>query len=97
MLRRIDSSEWLSKLLVDISSYVSRYRGLPLLVGTGFLIASFLLFGLVLLSLVLAEIAATAWLWFCVPLACLHIGLLVFFIGVMSATPLGAGYHSSDR
>lgn len=96
MLRRIDSSEWLSKILVDISSYVSRYRGLPLIAGLAFIIASFLLFGLVLLSLVLAEIAASAWLWFCLPLACLHIGLIIFLIGMMSATPLGPGYHTSD-
>ena len=97
MLRRIDSSEWLSKFLVDISSYVARYRGLPLLVGMGFLIASFLLFGLVILYLVLSDIAESAWLWFCLPVSCLHIGLLIILVGVMMAEPLGPGYHNTDR
>lgn len=96
MLQRFDSSERLSKFLVDFTSYFARYRGLPLLVGMTFLIGSFLTFGLVILYLVLADIAESAWLWLCMPLACLHIGLIIILLGLMMATPLGAGYHTND-
>lgn len=96
MLRRIDSSERLSNFLVRVSSTTARNRGLPLVVGTSFLIVSFLTFGLVLLSLVLSDNAPQAWLWICLPVTFLHIALFAFFTGVMLAVPLGEGYRDAD-
>lgn len=96
MLRRIDSSERLSNLLVNLSTSSARLRGLPLLAGTSILLLSFLSFGLVLLSLVLSDNASSAWLWLCLPISLLHLGLVVFFIGVMMAVPLGEGYRDTD-
>lgn len=97
MLRRIDSSKRLSDLLVQISTASARLRGLPLLIGTAILLLSLISFGLVLLSLVLSDIIASAWLWLCLPLGFLHLALLVFFVGVMIAVPLGEGYRDTEQ
>jgi hypothetical protein len=96
MLRRIDSSERLSNWLAQLSASSARLRGLPLLIGSGLLLLSFLGFALVILSLVASETASSSWLWLCVPIGLLHLALLIFFAGVMLAVPLGEGYRDTD-
>jgi len=96
MLRRIDSSKRLSIWLAQLSASSARLRGLPLLIGTGFLLLSLLSFGLVIVSLVISENASSSWLWLCLPVAFLHFALLIFFAGVMLAVPLGEGYRDTD-
>jgi ABC-type polysaccharide/polyol phosphate export permease len=96
MLRRIDSSERLSIRLAQLSASSARLRGLPLLIGSGLLLLSFLSFALVILSLVISDNAASGWLWLCLPVGLLHLSLLIFFAGVMLAVPLGEGYRDTD-
>jgi len=91
-LRRIDASPWLSERIDSLSSAMATQRGLPILIGTGLLIASFLAHGVVILLLVAYGSLSDSVYWLCIPFALLHIGLLTGFIGIMVATPLGQGY-----
>jgi ABC-type polysaccharide/polyol phosphate export permease len=97
MIRRIDRSERISRLLIQVSGVVARFRGLPLMVGTGVLFLSFISFGVVILALVLSDNAPSVWLWICVPLTLLHLALFAVFTGVMLAVPLGESYNDSER
>lgn len=97
MLRRLDSSPRLGNFLVKISTSTARLRGMPLLIGTGVLVLSFLAFGLVIVSLVLSDNASSSWLWLCLPVTLLHLALFIFFTGVMLAVPLGEGYRDNTK
>lgn len=93
MFRRIDESQGISEFIVWISTTLSAKRGLPMLVGVGFVIVSGLCIFLLFPLLVITKNIEAIWLVFCIPFLLLYIGLLTTFIGLMLATPLGEGYQ----
>jgi hypothetical protein len=92
---RIDSSPWLSNFINQISSSMATQRGLLLMIGTGLVIISLLSTALVLILMVSTSGYSSSLYLLCIPFALLHLGLLVGFIGMMLATPLGQGYKDN--
>lgn len=93
---RIDSSDSLSNLLNAFSSSMATQRGLLLMIGTGILIISLIVHGIVMMLLVFSDSFDRNLYWLCLPVALLHVGILVGFTGVMLATPLGQGYKDEN-
>lgn len=93
MLKRLDESGRLSRLLEVFSTALSSRRGLPMLVGFSFIIISFFCMALLLPLLVIADRIPSIWLWLCLPFGLLYAGILLGFLGFMLATPLGEGYQ----
>lgn len=93
---RVDSSDGLSNLLNAFSSSMATQRGLLLMVGTGILIVSLVVHGIVLVLLVTTDSFDRNLYWLCLPVTLLHVGILVGFTGVMLATPLGQGYKDES-
>lgn len=91
-VRRIDASEQLSGVINSLSSSMATQRGLPILVGTGFLVASVIAHALVLAILVSRDGYDRNLYWLCIPFTLLHVGILAGFTGTMLAIPLGQGY-----
>ena len=89
---RIDSSEGVGRLLVSVSNGLAAQRGLLLLIGTVLIALSLLAHAVVIGALVLSDAVASALAWLCLPLALLHLGLLIGLTGVLLAVPLGPGY-----
>lgn len=92
LISRLDSSPWLSKRIDTLSSAMATQRGLPIIIGTGLLIASFVAHGIVIVLLVSTEQFGGSLYWLCIPFTLLHLGILAGFTGTMLATPLGQGY-----
>jgi hypothetical protein len=90
--RRLDASERLSNLIGSLSSAMATQRGLPILVGTGLLVASLVAHAVVLVILVSSDGFDRNLYWLCIPFALLHLGILAGFTGTMLAIPLGQGY-----
>lgn len=88
----IDSSGRLSILINSLSSSMATQRGLLLVIGTGILLLSLVMSGVVLVVMVSSDKFDRSLYWLCLPLALLHVGVLAGFTGVMLATPLGQGY-----
>ncbi len=89
---RVDASARLGRLLVKVSSAMAARRGLLLLIGTGLVGLSLLAHGITIGALVLSDAVDSALAWLCLPLALLHLGLLLGFTGILLAVPLGPGY-----
>lgn len=94
MLKKFDQSPQISQFLRTISTAMAKRRGLPMLMGTLFLIASGLCFAVVIPALVISDNLPTPALWLCLPLALFYVGVIIGFIGFMLATPLGEEYRS---
>ena len=90
--RYVDSSGRLSNIINSLSSSMATQRGLLLVVGTGILLLSLVVSGVVMVLMVSTAEFDHSLYWLCVPLALLHVGVLAGFTGVMLATPLGQGY-----
>jgi hypothetical protein len=95
MLRPLDSSPRISRFLRWISTAMAKHRGLPMMVGTGLVIFSALVFGVVIPVLVASNRLDSTVLWLCLPLALLHLGIFVGFLGFMLSAPLGEAHRSS--
>jgi hypothetical protein len=93
LLRAIDQSPLLGKILSAISSGLALQRGLPMVVGTVFIILSLLTSAIILPLIVSSEAVADIWLLLCLPLFLLHIGILSALIGLMLSAPLGRAYR----
>ena len=95
LLGRLDRSPTLGRLIGRASSLMATQRGLLLMVGVVLLFVSVILHFLALVAMVSWGGMSEAVYWLCVPFAMLHVAVLVSFVGIMLATPLGQGY--SDR
>lgn len=93
VLRRVDASPRLGHVITALSSSIAPQRGVPLLVGAVLVVLSLLVSGLVTVLLVEAGRFDAGLYWLCIPAVLLHLGVLVGFIGVMLAAPLGQGYR----
>jgi len=91
-MTRLDSSAAAGRLLVSASNALAVRRGLLLLIGVGLIALSLLAHAVVVGALVLSDRVDPALAWLCVPLALLHLGLLIALTGIMLAVPLGPGY-----
>jgi hypothetical protein len=94
VLARIDESRKLSALINTLSSSMATQRGLLLMIGTGLVISSLIMHWLILVIMVASSSFDRHLYWLCVPFGMLHMGVLVGFIGIMFAVPLGQGYRS---
>jgi di/tricarboxylate transporter len=94
--RRLDSSGSLSVFINRLSSSMATQRGLLLMIGTGILIVSLIAHALVLFLLVMSDSFSSDLYWLCIPFGLLHMGVLVGFIGIMLAVPLGQGYKNDQ-
>ncbi len=92
-LRRVDASPRFGNVITALSSSIAPQRGVPLLVGTVLVVLSLLASGLVIALLVEAGRFDAGLYWLCIPAVLLHLGVLVGFIGIMLAVPLGQGYR----
>jgi hypothetical protein len=90
--RRLDASDRLSNLIGSLSSAMATQRGLPILVGTGLLVASLIAHAVVLVILVSSDGFDRNLYWLCIPFTLLHLGILAGFTGTMLAIPMGQGY-----
>lgn len=90
--RRIDASPGFGSALNSLSSSIASQRGVPLLVGTALVALSLVASGLVIVLLVAAGRVDASLFWLCIPAVLLHLGILVGFVGIMLAVPLGQGY-----
>jgi hypothetical protein len=90
--QKFDSSENLSNLINSLSSSMATQRGLPILVGTGLLVLSWITHGVVLVALVSTDTFDRNLYWLCIPFTLMHLGVLAGFTGTMLAIPLGQGY-----
>jgi len=93
MLRRIDESAVLSRLLSWVSTTLAVNRGLPMLAGTAMVVFSFILSGVFLFVITGADDVPDVWLLLCIPATLLHLGVIIGFIGFMMSAPLGSGYR----
>lgn len=94
LLARIDESRRLSELINTLSSSMATQRGLLLMMGTGVVIISLIVHWAVLVIMVASSSFDRHLYWLCIPFSLLHMGVLVGFIGIMLAVPLGQGYRS---
>jgi hypothetical protein len=80
MLKRLDQSQFLIRLLQRLSTLLARQRGLPVIVGIVLIAMSFLLDLLLIGSpSPLLAVAQTI---------CHHLGLLIALVGVLLSYPL---------
>lgn len=93
--RRLDRSPALGRLIGRASSSMATQRGLLLMIGVVLLAVSLMLHFLALIVMVSSGGFGKALYWLCIPFAMFHVAVLVSFVGIMLATPLGQGY--SDR
>jgi hypothetical protein len=91
--RRIDTSPRFGGAINWLSSSMAPQRGVPMLVGTVLVALSLVTSGLVIILLVAAGRFGVGLYWLCIPAVLLHLGVLVGFIGIMLAAPLGQGYR----
>ncbi len=97
VLRRVDSSGWLSEFINRLSSSMATQRGLLLMLGSAILVVSLIAHALVLLLLVMSDSFSSNLYWLCIPFALLHVGVLTGFTGAMLAVPLGQGYKNDKK
>ncbi len=81
MFKRIDQSPALARFLEFISSTVAKQRGLPVLIGILFIIISF--------ALQSVEILSPSPLLEWIGVAFLHVGLIIALIGLLVSEALG--------
>ncbi len=96
MLRKLDASPRISQFLRWFSTAMARQRGLPMLLGIGLVIVSGVCFGGMIPALVASNRMPDSYLWLCLPLGLLHLGIAAGFTGFMLSAPLGEDYRSSE-
>lgn len=81
MLRRIDESQFLIKLLRVLSTFLAKQRGLPIVAGIVLVVIAFIvqLVNVSLDSLVLEYLYVVVH----------HVGILIALIGLLLSEPLG--------
>jgi len=92
LLRRVDRSEKLSRLINSLSSSMATQRGFLLMLGTAIVVVSLVAHAVVLAALVSTDDFGQKLYLLCIPFGLLHVGVLIGFTGTMLATPLGQGY-----
>lgn len=81
MLRRIDSSKFLSRLFDQLSSLLARQRGLPVVLGIGLIVIALLF-----------QVANFFWpapLFELTAILLNGVGVIAALVGLLLATPLG--------
>ncbi len=81
MIKRIDNSQFLSRLLQKTSDAIARQRGLPIVFGIMLVVVS-----LIVQSL---NVFVSSQLLGLIGVVILHIGVLIALIGLAVTTPLG--------
>lgn len=81
MFKRIDESSWLASRIASFSEFMSKRRGLPVVIGIGLIIISFVL--------QLVDIYATSQALHLIGVITLNVGILMALIGLLLADPLG--------
>ncbi len=69
-------------------------RGLLLMIGTGVVVISLIAHILTVAILVTTADLSHYLYWLCLPFVLLHTGVLIGFVGIMLAVPLGQGYKN---
>lgn len=81
MFKRIDESNWLAKRIANLSEFMAKRRGLPVVIGIGLVIVSFVL--------QLIDVYASSQLLHLISVVTLNVGILTALIGLLLAEPLG--------
>lgn len=95
LMRKIDSSVWLSDAINHLSSSMATQRGLLLMIGTALLVVSLVAHAVILMIMVSTDGFDTNLYLLCIPFTLFHVGVLAGFTGAMLATPLGQGYKDN--
>lgn len=81
MFKRINESESLAQFIANLSEYMSKRRGLPVVIGIGIIIISFVL--------QVFDVYADSQLLHLLSVITLNVGILTALIGLLLAEPLG--------
>jgi hypothetical protein len=81
MFKRIDESNWLANRIASLSEFMAKRRGLPVVVGIGLIIISFVL--------QLIDVYASSQVLRLIGVITLNLGILIALIGLLLADPLG--------
>lgn len=81
MFRRIDRSPGLAKFIVTLSEFMAKRRGLPVVVGIGIVIISFII--------QIVDVYVDSQLLSLLGVITLYLGILTALIGLLLAEPLG--------
>lgn len=81
MFKRIDESSWLANRIASFSEFMAKRRGLPVVIGIGLVIISFVL--------QLIDVYATSKALHLMGVITLNVGILMALIGLLLADPLG--------
>lgn len=81
MFKRIDESNWLANRIANLSEFMAKRRGLPVVIGIGLVIISFVL--------QLLDVYAESQLLHLIGVITQNVGILTALIGLLLADPLG--------
>jgi hypothetical protein len=81
MFKRIDRSSWLAKLIASLSEFMSKRRGLPVVIGIGLVIISFVI--------QIFDVYSDSQLLHLLGVVIQNIGILIALIGLLLSEPLG--------
>lgn len=81
MFKRINESEALAKFIANLSEFMSKRRGLPVVIGIGIIIVSFVL--------QIFDVYSDSQLLELISVITLNVGILTALIGLLLSEPLG--------
>ncbi|MBZ0282763.1 MAG: hypothetical protein K8L97_18625 [Anaerolineae bacterium] len=81
MFKRINESEALAKFIANLSEFMSKRRGLPVVIGIGIVIISFVI--------QIMDVYSDSQLLQLIGVVSLNIGILTALIGLLLSDPLG--------
>lgn len=81
MFKRINESEALAKFIANLSEFMSKRRGLPVVIGIGIVIVSFVL--------QIFDVYSDSQLLELISVVTLNVGILTALIGLLLSEPLG--------
>jgi len=81
MFKRINESEALAKFIANLSEFMSKRRGLPVVIGIGIVIVSFVL--------QIFDVYSDSQLLELISVITLNVGILTALIGLLLSEPLG--------
>lgn len=81
MFKRIDRSSWLAKFIASLSEFMAKRRGLPVVIGIGLVLISFVL--------QILDVYSTSQTLHLISVVTLNIGILTALIGLLLSEPLG--------
>lgn len=81
MFKKIDESSWLANRIASLSEFMAKRRGLPVVVGIGLIIVSFVM--------QLIDVYQTSQILHLLGVVTLYVGILMALIGLLLADPLG--------